>query len=677
MDRIYGVLEIKAADDEKREIEGIASTISTDRDGDVLIPEGAVIKTPFPFLYHHDRFQPIGQVYEAKVTKQGIHIKARLAKVASPSQLAGRLDEAWVSIKSGLIRGISVGFRPLKRSINEATGGFIFDSWEMLECSAVTIPANQDANITRIKSIDSDFLAASGIHKKSDRLISDSSGVSGKYLKSIKIIPKEGITMDFAEKIASFRAELEAKKAKRDALIEKSLENGETFDAAQNEEYETLENECKALEDHLVKAEKLLASKAATAKAVTNADGNSEKKAVDVRQSSVIAAQVKTTEKLEKGIAFSRYVMCQVKAKGNLQAAFELAKKHYPDSESVVKALKFQAEGGDFESLMKTAVAGGTTTDSTWAGPLVNYQDFAGDFVEYLRPRTIIGRFGTGGIPALRKIPFNVNIKGQTSGGTGYWVGEGKPKPVTKFDFNDVNLGWAKAAAIAVLTDELIRFSNPSAESLVRDSLAGCVIERLDTDFIDPAKAVSSGVSPASITNGASAIVSSGSDVDAIKTDLKALWQGFIDARISPTSAVYIMNSTVALALSLMENPLGQPEFPGITINGGSFKGIPVIVSDYVPTVSDGSSIVVLANASDIWFSDDGQVTIDASREASLQMLDNPTNASSDGTPTTMVSMFQTNSVALRAERYINWKLRRDAAVQYVSGVTWGSSESV
>jgi hypothetical protein len=53
-------------------------------------------------------------------------------------------------------------------------------------------------------------------------------------------------------------------------------------------------------------------------------------------------------------------------------------------------------------------------------------------------------------------------------------------------------------------------------------------------------------------------------------------------------------------------------------------------------------------------------------------MLDNPTN-NIDGTATTMVSMFQTNSLALRAERYINWARRRPEAVQWMDDVNWGS----
>jgi hypothetical protein len=74
-----------------------------------------------------------------------------------------------------------------------------------------------------------------------------------------------------------------------------------------------------------------------------------------------------------------------------------------------------------------------------------------------------------------------------------------------------------------------------------------------------------------------------------------------------------------------------------------------------------------------VFLADDGQVTVDASREASIQMLDNPTNDSGVPTPTTVVSMYPTDSIALRAHRFINWKKRRSAAVAYMDDVNWGS----
>jgi hypothetical protein len=53
-------------------------------------------------------------------------------------------------------------------------------------------------------------------------------------------------------------------------------------------------------------------------------------------------------------------------------------------------------------------------------------------------------------------------------------------------------------------------------------------------------------------------------------------------------------------------------------------------------------------------------------------MLDNPTNNSGGGTTaTTMVSMFQTESVAIRATRFINWKKKRSTAVAFIRNAAY------
>lgn len=471
-----------------------------------------------------------------------------------------------------------------------------------------------------------------------------------------------------AEQIADLVAARAAKAAEMTSIMQKAADEGRSSNPEEQEQFDTLETELTAIDADLKRYRVL--EKAQVVETATVVKGGNQEEASNARSAIVIKKA-----KAEPGIAFARYAMCLLGAKGDVDKALKLAKTHYGDEEGVIKTLEFQSAGGNFERVMKATVEAGTTLDSTFAAPLVDYQNFAGDFIEYLRPRTIIGQFGQGSVPSLNRIPFNVRITGQTSGGNAYWVGEGAPKPLTGFDFNATELRWAKIATIAVLTEELIRFSDPSAERLVREGLAAAVIERMDIDFVDPAKAAVTNVSPASIFNGVAGIPSSGNDADAIRADVQALWAPFIAARNPPRNAVYLMDSTTALAVSLMQNPLGQSEFPGLTMNGGTFMGVPVIVSDYLVVDSDGG-MVALVNASDIWLADDGGVTIDASREASLQMLDNPTNNSATGTATSLVSMFQTNSVAFRAERYVNWARRRASAVAYLTGVNWGAGGS-
>lgn len=163
--RAHSLLEIKSFDEEKRELTGIATTPSVDSYGDIVEPKGAEFKLPLPLLWQHDASSPIGQVTKARVTKEGIEVVVKLAQTDEPGTLKDRLDEAWQSIKLGLVRGLSIGFRSLEHTYMEATGGFRFLKWMWLELSAVTIPANADASITAIKSADRALLASSG-HKQ-------------------------------------------------------------------------------------------------------------------------------------------------------------------------------------------------------------------------------------------------------------------------------------------------------------------------------------------------------------------------------------------------------------------------------------------------------------------------------------------------------------------------------
>lgn len=668
---IFNILKIKSVDEEKRIIKGIATTPTLDRQGDIVVPEGVVYSNYPKLMLYHDHEKPVGNITNVKVTSDGIEFEAEMPIIKEDGHLKDRIDEAWQSLKYNLISAVSIGFRTLEYDLLK-TGGWKIKKWEWLELSLVPIPAQPDAVITGIKSLDDELRSASKGNSECDKKSKDfkTSDSAEKKTKTVKINKHKEINkMAITEQLKNFRATLAEKRAKLIELAEKSV--NETFDDAQKEEFDTLESEIEEVEGQIKRLEKAETLAIKTATAVTKEAGESEAKASEAR---TVPVTVKAKENTEKGIDFARYAMCLAAAKGNASEALHLAKHHYGNSDKIINVLDAQTKGIRLESIMhnKAAVAAGTTVHETWAGPLVDYQNFAGDFIEFLRPRTILGQFGQGSVPQLRRIPFNVKIQGQTSGGSGYWVGEGAPKPLTKFDFAPVELRWTKVANIAVLTEDLIRFSNPSAERLVRDSLADACQERLDTDFINPAFQGTQNVSPDSILYGATNVPSTGGvDADAVRQDLKGLWQTFIAAKNPPKNAVYVMNSTIALSLSLMQNALGQPEFSGITMNGGMLLNVPVIVSDYVP-----EGIVALVNASDVYLADDGQFTIDASREASLQMLNDPTNNSAAGTATTQVSMFQTNSVAIRVERYINWARRRASGTAYLSDVNWGGAAS-
>ncbi|MGU2118665.1 phage major capsid protein [Pseudomonas aeruginosa] len=663
--RAYSTLEVKALDDEKRVITGIASTPSPDRMQDVVEPKGAQFKLPIPFLWQHNHDEPIGHVTEAKVTQKGIEVSVQLTQVEEPGKLKDRLDEAWQSIKSGLVRGLSIGFSAKEFEQIPGSWGLRFLSWEWFELSAVTIPANAEATITSVKSIDREQRAALGI-KSVPVVRVTPAGASAIKTKTIKVPkPQEGNDMKTtAEQIAEFEATRVTKAAEMEAIMAKAAEAGETLDAEQSEQFDTLQAEIAAIDKHIGRLKQMQKAQAANAKPVTEEAGAQRMANVKALDFKEVQVRAKNTQKLEPGIAFARAAKCLALGHLEHRDAIGIAKSLYDGQDSIIAATQ--------RLVTKAAVAAATTSDATWAGPLVGDETsvFA-DFVEYLRPQTILGRFGTNGIPSLRRVPFRVPLIGQTSGGDGYWVGEGQAKPLTKFDFERKTLEPLKVANIAVATMEVIRDSSPSADVIIRDQLAAALRERLDIDFIDPAKAAVAGVSPASILNGVAGIPSSGNTADDVRADIRALFNAFIAANNAPTSGVWLMPATTALALSLMQNPLGQAEFPGISMTGGTLFGLPVIVSEYIPTASAGA-VVALVNASDIYLGDEGGVDLSMSTEASLQMdnaPDNPTTAS-----TVLVSLWQRNLVGFRAERAINWARRRASAVAYLTGVNWGAA---
>jgi HK97 family phage major capsid protein/HK97 family phage prohead protease len=665
--RAYSQLTIKAVAEDERTISGIATTPTVDRLGDVVEPLGAQFSLPMPLLWQHRHDEPVGHVQFAKATDKGIAFKARIARIEEPGPLKEMVDKAWQAVKAGLVRGVSIGFRSREHSMMD-TGGIRFLVWDWYELSLVTIPANQEATISVIKSIDADLMAASGQSANETEPVARASlpGASGKSPVNLKLKERNPMKT-IQEQRAALEASRAAKAEQMNAIMAKSIEEGRSTDEAEQEEFDSLQREVEQIDGDLKRfaaLEKLNLQKAVPvtpASVATQADADAARGGY-VRVSA---------PNLPPGIRFARVAKCIGMAKGQLPAAAEIAQKVYGDDQGIVNVLK-------------AAVSAGTATDATWAGPLVSPEGAVfQDFVEFLRPMTIVGKFGTNGIPSLRRVPFRVPLGSQTTGGSGYWVGEGQAKPLTRFDFSRTTMEPLKVANIAVVTRELLRDASISAEMLIRDGLAEALRERMDTDFINPAKAAVAGISPASITNGVSAVASSGVDGDAVRADIQNVMQGFIDADNPPTSGVWIMSASTALALSLMTNELGQREdfSRQLSMAGGMFAGMPVIVSEYVPTSggSPNTRYVFLVNAMDIYFADEGGITIDMSTEASLQMDNAPTmNVGEMGSPTapvatSVVSMFQTNSVAFLAERTINWSKRRATAVQAIEGVVWGT----
>lgn len=162
MNRAYSMLEAKAFDTDKRTFKGWATTPAPDRVQDTIDPMGATFKNPLVLLHQHDHSAPIGTVTFGKPTAKGIEFEASIPAIDEPGPLKDRVDTAWGEIRHGLVRAVSIGFRPVKHAYRE-DGGIDFQEIEIFELSSVSIPANADAVITAVKSIDHKLMESAGV----------------------------------------------------------------------------------------------------------------------------------------------------------------------------------------------------------------------------------------------------------------------------------------------------------------------------------------------------------------------------------------------------------------------------------------------------------------------------------------------------------------------------------
>ena len=193
MQYAYSLLECKDFHDDSDfvTVKGIASTPTPDRSNDIVDPMGAKFQTPMPLLWMHQSDKPVGNVSFAKPTNKGIPFEAEIPKVTEVGNLKDRIDEVIQSLKYKLVAAVSIGFRPIEDDYEFMdNGGIRFNSWEWLELSLVTIPANPEARIEVVKSINHQALAALGI--KADDRSSLFPGDTGKqYRRPIQLIPRK------------------------------------------------------------------------------------------------------------------------------------------------------------------------------------------------------------------------------------------------------------------------------------------------------------------------------------------------------------------------------------------------------------------------------------------------------------------------------------------------------
>lgn len=293
-------------------------------------------------------------------------------------------------------------------------------------------------------------------------------------------------------------------------------------------------------------------------------------------------------------------------------------------------------------AVAKAAIGATTAAD---VGP---YADMVATFLASLRSQSVFMRLlNDGMIPA----PLLTPIRALTVALTGNIVSEGAPTPIGRVAMNSPALKRGTARALIALSKEVLASTSPAALAFVETELRKAVTAAADAAFLAIAR------------DGLTALAATGTDAEAALADLKAML-GIVNTA-GGGNLFWICSPSVANAASTLTGLAGSLVFPAMGPKGGEILNLPVLVSDQVP-----ASSLFLIDAGGL-AGDAETVTIEHSEAATLQMRNDPDNAAAE-----LVSLWQTNGVAIRAGLVFGLDRCRANAVALLEGIAWGGAAS-
>jgi hypothetical protein len=288
---------------------------------------------------------------------------------------------------------------------------------------------------------------------------------------------------------------------------------------------------------------------------------------------------------------------------------------------------------------IKAAVAAGNTANSS---ALLEFNSLAAGWLESLRHNSAFESILAAG--GFRRLPLRTRVGQIAVGASASTVLEGAYKPVTALTVSSLGtLEPLKTTATVAVSNELIRFADPSVTALIDAELRTAL--GVQTDVTMFAELIVTGTpsqASAGVT-GANALTDVGFLIDSVATS-------------SRSRLFFIAGADAAKALAVRSNA-GALTFPGLSPQGGSLLGVPLLVSDGI-----ASTTLVLLDANQV-AAGDGGVLPRISRDALVQLDTAPTG-------TSYHSLFQANATGVMIERIFGIAALSTTGVAVVTGIT-------
>jgi HK97 family phage major capsid protein len=373
--------------------------------------------------------------------------------------------------------------------------------------------------------------------------------------------------------------------------------------------------------------------------------------------------QLRTKEEREQVI--NRLFFAIAAARGDKNAAFQYSRRmfgeNYPLTQAIQKDL--HEPGFVFPRMArnddeKRALAAGDGP----AGGFAVADEWSQDIIEFLRPQSTIIKFGG---PTLPMTTGTLRLPRMSGGAAASYIGENVAAPKTQQVFGQVVANYKKLAALVPISNDLLRYASPSAETMIRGDLVAAMAQRADLAFIRDNGTASTpkGLrywAPASQVISATA----GQVLASVITDLGKLVVALRNQNVRFLKPGWLFAPRVWNFLLTVTNTNGFYVFRDEMLSKGTLWGFPFQVTSQVPVnltdVSAGTagSEVYLADFADFVICQATQLLVDSSTEAAYV----------DGS---VQAAFSLDQMVIRAILEHDCVARHDFSIAVLTGMTW------
>lgn len=347
-------------------------------------------------------------------------------------------------------------------------------------------------------------------------------------------------------------------------------------------------------------------------------------------------AQPKAAADRKPGEAIGIIVRSLVSSKGDPRAAAQYAEAecHAPD------------------------IAAALNTSTPSAGGYIVPPGYIPELIELLRPASVVRAFGARTIP----MPAGtLTMPKLAAGSTASYIGEGDDAKASQPTVGQLSLAKKKLTALVPVSNDLIRFSSPSANEMVRDDVIQGIGTREDQGFI---RDDGTGGTPKGLRYQAIAanVIAANATVNVqnVKMDAGKMELALTGKNVKMIKPGWIFSPRTLVFLSNVLDANGNHAFPEIA--AGMWRGKP-----YKTTTSVPDNLGESGDESEIYLTDFNDAIIG---EATGLIIDISTDATymENGQ---LVSAFSRDQTVVRAITEHDFGMRHDPSTAVLTGVKW------